>query len=232
MEKNKEKSVIIVAGGQGKRMDTQVPKQFLILSGWPVLMHTILKFYHFDPKINIILVLPFNHIDTWNRLCSEFRFLIAHKITTGGDERFFSVKNGLDMVSNKGLVAIHDGVRPLVSEKVIRNSFETADQFGGSIPVIPPSESLRLVQNNTSKPVDRNRYFLVQTPQTFKSEQIKKAYSQPFEKRFTDDATVFESNGNTVALIEGNRPNIKITWPSDVYLAQSIFAQDITLRKK
>lgn len=224
MENQQSKYVIIVAGGSGERMSGILPKQFIVVGAKPILMHTILRFYNFDAKMNIIVVLPFEHIDTWNFLCSKYRFAVPHQIAPGGKERFDSVRNGLDKVSGDGLVAIHDGVRPLVSPQVIKSSFETADLFGGSIPVVSPSESLRYVENQLSKSVNRNDYRLVQTPQTFRSRLIKKAYNKPYEERFTDDAGVFEADGNTISLIEGNHENIKITWPSDIIYAEALLS--------
>lgn len=221
-----KKSVIIVAGGRGKRMGMETPKQFLPVNGKPVLMHTILKFHSCVPKIFIVVVLPFDQIEEWNRIISEHRFIIPHQIVPGGEERFHSVKNGLNKIDDDGLVAIHDGVRPLVSEKVIRESFSIAEKTGAAIPVIRPAESLRQIVNSGSKPVNRDTFRLVQTPQTFQATLIKKAYQQPYEPRFTDDASVLEADGNPVSLFEGNRENIKITWPEDIYLAGHLIAKD------
>jgi 2-C-methyl-D-erythritol 4-phosphate cytidylyltransferase len=222
MESQTKKAVVIVAGGSGKRMGIETPKQFIELAGKPVLMHTINKFYHFGQRMQIVLVLPFDHIETWNRLCNEHRFTIAHEIVLGGDERFFSVKKGLVKVSEGCLVAIHDGVRPLVSDEVIANSFLAAEKYGGAIPVISPSESIRQKMDVGSKPVNRDQYVLVQTPQVFKSELIKKAYELPFREKFTDDATVFEAAGHTIYLVEGNPENIKITKPADLVFVEAI----------
>ena len=221
MDRKIKKAVVIVAGGSGKRMDSEIPKQFIEIARKPILMHTINKFYFFNPAIQIILVLPFDHVETWNCLCSEHRFTIAHHIVPGGDERFFSVKNGLSKVSNDCLVAIHDGVRPLVSEKVLANTFMAAEKYGGAIPVISPGESIRKKERNNSIPVDRGQFILVQTPQVFKSSLIKKAYNVPYQDRFTDDATVFEAAGHAVHLVEGNTENIKITRPVDLIFAEA-----------
>jgi len=222
METRIKKAVVIVAGGSGKRMELEMPKQFLDIAGKPLLMHTINKFYHFDQQIQIILVLPFDYIETWNRLCSEHRFTIAHEIVPGGDERFFSVKKGLAKVSENCLVAIHDGVRPLVSDDVIANAFLAAEKFGSAIPVIPPNESLRQKMDVGSEPVNRDQYVLVQTPQVFKSDLIKAAYQIPYQEKFTDDATVFEAAGHTIHLLDGNQENIKITRPADLAFAEAI----------
>lgn len=224
MNDTNQKSVIIVAGGKGKRMGTDTPKQFLPVAGKPVLMHTILKFYHCFRDIRIVVVLPFEQIETWNRIISAQRFIIPHHITGGGEERFYSVKNGLLAIEDSGLVAIHDGVRPLVSEEVIRRSFIEAERSGGAIPVTCPAESLRKISETGSIPVNRTDYKLVQTPQTFRTKLIKKAYNKPFETRFTDDATVFEADGNTISLIEGNVENIKITRAFDLKVVESYLA--------
>lgn len=217
--------MIIVAGGSGSRMGSETPKQFLLLAGKPVLMHTVQIFHSFDAGIQIVLVLPFQHIETWNRLCSEYRFLLPHQIAAGGKQRFNSVKNGLDLIEHNGFVAIHDGVRPLVTEKVIASCFEAAAIHGGAIPVIKPGESLRRVEGKISSPVGREKFRLVQTPQVFKVELIKKAYKKDFEKQFTDDATVFEAAGYQVKLVEGNPENIKITRPADLIMAESLISQ-------
>jgi len=221
-----QKSVIIVAGGLGMRMNSDIPKQFLVIAGKPVLMHTLLKFYHFYQQINIVLVLPHEHIETWNLLCSQHRFFIPHQIETGGTERFYSVKNGLKHIDEKGVVAIHDGARPLVSGELIQNSFEAAAKFGSAIPVIKPSESIRKIDCSNSDPVDRDHYRLVQTPQTFKASLILEAYELPWQPQFTDDATVLEAAGHKVHLIEGAPENIKITRPSDLIFAEALLNQD------
>jgi 2-C-methyl-D-erythritol 4-phosphate cytidylyltransferase len=222
---NNNRSVLIVAGGAGSRMISKTPKQFLILGEKPLLMHTISRFFDFDPELNIILVLPFAHIETWNNLCSQYRFTIPHQVVAGGSERFFSVKNGLAKIAKSGIVAIHDGVRPLVSDKMIQTGFEVAGKFGSAIPVMAPTESLRRAENNISYPVDRNSYFLVQTPQTFKANLIIEAYNQDFQPGFTDDATVFEAAGQSVHLFAGDSENIKITTPADLHIAGYLLAQ-------
>ena len=218
----RQKAVIIVAGGSGKRMGGDVPKQFLQLSGKPVLMHTMYRFFSFDPKIYIVLVLPFEHIETWNLLCSQHRFLIPHQVVAGGAERYDSVKNGLKIIDDAWLVAIHDGVRPLVSNSTISKSFELAAEFGNAIPSTPVKESLREVVDGQNRPVDRRNFFLIQTPQTFKGDLIKKAYQKPYNPLFTDDASVFEAAGNEVRLFEGNIENIKITTSSDLMIAAAL----------
>ena len=181
-----------------------------------------MKFYNYDPNIFIVLVLPFDHIETWNRLCSDYRFTLAHQIVPGGDERYFSVKQGLERINANCLVAIHDGVRPLVSEKVIANTYQAAATHGGAIPVISPNESIRKKDGDISIPVNREQFVIVQTPQIFKAELLKKAYEIPYQERFTDDATVFEAGGHNVNLVEGNIENIKITRPADVMFAEGV----------
>jgi 2-C-methyl-D-erythritol 4-phosphate cytidylyltransferase len=220
-----KKAVVMVAGGAGKRMGTSGPKQFIEIAGKPLLMHTIMRFYDYDPAVKIILVLPLHHIETWDRLCARHRFAIAHRYVSGGEERYFSVKNGLAEVDDDMLVAIHDGVRPLVSEQVIDNAFRTAAKHGSAIPVIRPSESLRYQEGNKNLPVDRDHYFLVQTPQVFHAGRLKKAYETPFKETFTDDATVFEAAGYSLRFIEGNTENIKITRPADLRFAECLLGK-------
>jgi 2-C-methyl-D-erythritol 4-phosphate cytidylyltransferase len=213
------KSVIIVAGGRGVRMSAEVPKQFLELCGKPILMHTVSVFYSFDKNIKIVLVLPETEIDFWKNLCEKYAFAIPHQIVQGGVERFFSVKNGLELIDTE-LVAIHDGVRPLVSHETLERTFEAAEKYGAAVPVAAVTESLRFVENECNKAVDRAKYRLVQTPQIFRQEIIKNAYSQDFTTEFTDDASVAESAGHKIFLTEGNRENIKITTPIDLKIAE------------
>jgi len=220
-----KKFALIVAGGSGSRMNNNIPKQFIEINGRPVLMHTFDVFFNFDPKLEFILVLPQNQIILWNSLCDKHQFKMDCKIAFGGETRFHSVKNGLDLISGDGIVFIHDGVRPLVSLKTLQNCFETAVEKGNALPVISVSESVREVDGLQSKAVDRSKYFLVQTPQTFQTRLIQKAYQQATSNIFTDDASVLECTGETIHLVEGNRENIKITYPEDLILA------DIFLKK-
>lgn len=215
-----QKSVLIVAGGVGKRMGTNVPKQFLLLKSRPVLMHTIERFFEYDNLINIVLVLPKEQIEVWKNLCSTHQFTIKHQIAEGGEERFYSVKNGLEKINNNGIVAIHDGVRPLVSNETIARCFKKAEETGATIPVMPVVESLRKVDGENSKSVNRSEYVSVQTPQCFNIELIKSAYQQDFSNTFTDDASVVEKFGHQVSLVNGNIENIKITSPQDLILAE------------
>lgn len=211
---------IIVAGGNGTRMQQSIPKQFIPLNGLPILMHTINLFASIttlSPKI--ILVLPQHHLTTWNKLCQQYHFTTLHQLCTGGQTRFHSVSNGLNMIYESGLVAIHDGVRPLVSKQVIINSYATAQTHDSAIPCIPLNDSIRKIENNQTTAKQRSNYLLVQTPQTFNITTLKEAYNQPFSKQFTDDASVWEAAGHTVTIIEGNHENIKITRPLDLTLA-------------
>lgn len=212
-----KKSVVIVAGGKGTRMQSSTPKQFLPLIGKPVLMHTIERFLEAcDSDIEIIIVLPENQKLYWKELCTQHAFTIPHQVVSGGSERFFSVKNGLEHVSHSGLVAIHDGVRPGVSSQVIKNSFHTAQLKGGCIPVIPVADSMRKVSNHESEIVNRNDFVLIQTPQTFRVKEILDAYQTEYRADFTDDASVYEYTGKKIRLIEGNKENLKITVSADI----------------
>ncbi|MEI7500593.1 MAG: 2-C-methyl-D-erythritol 4-phosphate cytidylyltransferase [Bacteroidota bacterium] len=218
-----KKSVIIVAGGVGTRMNAGIPKQFLILAGKPLLMHSMLAFNRAFPGITFVVGLPSDQFSPWNDLCSQYSFELPHLLVAGGKTRFHSVKQALSGLPGVGLVAIHDGVRPLVSEKLIHDAFKSAEGLGNCIPVLPLNESLRFLSGETSRQVDRTAYRLVQTPQVFYSANIKKAYEQPFQESFTDDATVAESFGETIHLIQGDPSNIKITHPYDLTIAEYLF---------
>ncbi|MCC8146561.1 MAG: 2-C-methyl-D-erythritol 4-phosphate cytidylyltransferase [Bacteroidales bacterium] len=220
----KHKYVIIVAGGKGLRMGTEVPKQFLLLEGKPVLMHTIRAFYDYDPAIRIVLVLPEIQQPYWKTLCKEYSFDIGHEIANGGDTRFHSVKNGLKRVLTDSLVAVHDGVRPLVDKKIIAAAFEAAEIHKAAYPVIPVVDTLRKkVTEGRSKKVDRSKYCLVQTPQVFISKVIISAYEMDYSENFTDDISVVEARKNCKpVMIEGSRENIKITTPVDLAVAEAL----------
>ena len=204
------------------RMNAGIPKQFLLLSGEPVLMHTIRAFYTFNETLEIILALPELHFGTWKDLCRLHDFTIPHKVTAGGKTRYGSVKNALEAVLSEGLVAIHDGARPLVSRELIRSAFLVAERSGNAIPVLPVTESLREVAPDRSFPVDRKRFHIVQTPQVFRTELIKKAYATAPGDDFTDDATVLELSGEKIHLVEGDPKNIKITVMADLEFAEAI----------
>lgn len=214
-----EMYVVIVAGGSGKRMGAEIPKQYLELDGRPVLMHTIERFKAFNPDIEIITVLPENQLRYWAGLTEKYSFNVPHTLVKGGSQRYNSVKNGLKFVGVPGLVAIHDGVRPFVSIDTIKRCFETAEKLGNAIPSISPTESLRLLTDDGNTHLNRLLVKQIQTPQVFSSALIKKAYTQPFSPEFTDDATVLEMMGEKINLIEGNRENIKITNPEDLLIS-------------
>ena len=214
-----KKIALFVAGGSGSRMKTEIPKQFMELKGKPVLMHTFDAFQKYDNTFEFFLVLPEKQFDHWKKLCEAYHFSTEHTLVPGGETRFHSVKNGLDHLEQEGIVFIHDGVRPLVSSQTIHHCSQTALEKGNALPVIPPAESVREVYDHSNRAVDRSRFFLVQTPQTFKVSLIKKAYQQPFLPEFTDDASVLESAGGKIHLVEGNRENIKITFPGDLLVA-------------
>lgn len=217
------KSVLIVAGGKGLRMGGEIPKQFLPVGGKPVLMRTIEAFYQYDPLINIILVLPGEQQDYWKELCKEYFFTIPCKLADGGETRFRSVKNGLAFVCDDGLVGVHDGVRPFVSQEVIIRCFSVAEKEHAVIPVVEMVETVRcLCNSNKSVTVNRDNYRLVQTPQVFSASLLKKAYTQPYSCNFTDDASVVEALGENICLVEGNRENIKLTTPFDLKIAEAL----------
>ena len=216
------KTAIIVAGGKGERMNADIPKQFLEIKGKPILIHTLEAFMNFDASLQLILVLPAAQFEFWKTLCKKHALNIPHQIVAGGQTRFQSVKNGLDAVKVPAIVAIHDGVRPLVSKETISRCFDAAAKFGAAIPTMDSIESIRFVDANGSKSVDRTAYKMVQTPQVFDAELLKKAYEQEFSVLFTDDASVVEAMGITVQLVDGNRENIKITTEFDLIVAERL----------
>lgn len=215
--------VIIVAGGSGQRMGSNIPKQFLNIKGRPILMYTIERFFNYNPKIKIVVVLPENQIDYWKELCTKHSFSIEHKIIKGGATRFGSVQNGLSEITNCELIAIHDGVRPLVSKETIQRCFDDAAKYGNAIPVVPATESIRIADNDgTNKAIDRAMVKLVQTPQIFNKEILSKSHTQTYRPIFTDDASVAEFAGYKMHLTDGNRENIKITTPDDLLYAEAL----------
>lgn len=213
---------LIVAGGSGKRMGAEIPKQYLELAGKPVLIHTLERFKSFSETIEIIAVLPENQLRFWSDLQKKYSFSIPHTLVKGGRARFFSVRNGLKFVDDQSIVAIHDGVRPFVSIDTIKRCFKTAEELGNAIPVIPPSDTLRMISDQGSSPVNRLLVRQVQTPQVFHSSLIKKAYEQEYLPEFTDDATVLEKTGVKINLVDGNRENIKITTPEDLVISAAL----------
>ena len=210
---------IIVAGGKGLRMNAEIPKQFLEINHLPILMHTLNAFSKYDASIQLILVLPAEQVDFWKELCHKHAFSISHTIVCGGDSRFDSVKNGLDAVKVHSMVAVHDGVRPLVSKDTIARCFEQVYLYGAVIPTVELVDSIRQLTDGRNIAVDRSAYQLVQTPQVFDSIILKNGYNQEYSPLFTDDASVVEATGTLVQLVEGNRENIKITTEMDLKIA-------------
>ena len=214
--------IIIVAGGKGLRMGSDIPKQFLPIGGKPVLMRTLERFREYSKDIQIILVLPEAQQAYWHELCQEYHFDVEYTLANGGQTRFHSVQNGLAKVPDDaiGVVGVHDGVRPFPSIEVIRNCYTTAREKKAVIPVIPVVETVRHLEGDQSKTVPRDAYRLVQTPQTFDIQLLKAANRQPYNDGFTDDASVVEAFGYDITLVEGNRENIKITTPYDLKIAE------------
>lgn len=203
-------------------MGTATPKQFIPLNGLPVLMHTMRAFARFDAALEQVLVLPEQHLNRWKKLVQEHSFTLAHKIALGGAARFNSVQNGLNLLPAKGVVGVHDGVRPFVSMETLEACYTTAAEKGNAIPVVPMDESVRLIEEGGSKSVPRDFYRKVQTPQCFHTALLKEAYRQPYQKHYTDDASVVEAAGQPIYLVDGNRENIKLTTPTDLLLARAL----------
>jgi len=220
------KSIIIVAGGKGLRMGGDIPKQFVPVCGRPVLMRTIERFREYDPQMEVVLVLPESQQEYWRGLCEEYEFSEKVIIANGGETRFHSVRNGLQLVSAEAeLVGVHDGVRPFVSVETIAMCYDEAEKSGAVVPVIEPVETVRHITSpgdGASETVARSEYRLVQTPQVFSAELLRAAYEQPYTDFFTDDASVVEALGHGVALVKGNRENIKITTPFDMVIAKAL----------
>lgn len=219
------RQAIIVAGGRGTRMNNEVPKQFLPLCGKPIVMHTLETFYNFDSHIELILVLPEHLISYWQNLCTEHQFKIPHHTVAGGNERFYSVRNGLAFAKPNALIAIHDGVRPFVSHRTLESCFAEAQLQGNAIPTMPLVDSIREIKLNESQIVDRTKLRAIQTPQVFQSQIITKAFEQPFSPTFTDDASVVEAYGEKIHLVEGNVENIKLTTPFDLLIGEALLQQ-------
>jgi 2-C-methyl-D-erythritol 4-phosphate cytidylyltransferase len=232
MNSNTRRYVIIVAGGKGLRMGGDTPKQFMTLGDRPVIFHTIENFYRFDAAMHIILVLPESQRVYWHNLCTDYNFKIPHKIATGGETRFHSVKNGLaliekqlqaegEIMADRVLIGVHDGVRPFTDGNIIANVYERADFDCGAYPAIPLTDSVRKIAGKKSVAVDRSKYFLVQTPQVFRADVLFAAYRREYRPEFTDDVSVVESSGLcNPAMVEGSRRNIKITTPTDFCIAK------------
>ncbi|HBH24597.1 MAG TPA: 2-C-methyl-D-erythritol 4-phosphate cytidylyltransferase [Cytophagales bacterium] len=219
---------IIVAGGTGTRMKSKVSKQFLLLDKKPVLMHTLEAFHAYSDTLTIVVVLPESEMEYWKQLCNKHHFSISHQLVSGGRSRFQSVKNGLKKVPANSVVAIHDGVRPLIHKEIIGASFQIAKIHGSAVAAVRLKESIRQADQDTTKAVDRSKYRIIQTPQTFKSDIILQAYNLDEQPDMTDDASVAEAAGHKISLFEGSYENIKITTPEDLWIAGAI----IRYRKK
>lgn len=221
-----KQTAIIVAGGKGLRMGGDIPKQYIPLNGKPILMYTLEAFHRFNPSISLILVIPPSDHNYWRQLCATHCFSIVHRLASGGETRFHSVRNGLALVDDSELVAVHDGVRPFVTPALLQRCFDAAARCGAAIPVTEVFETIRqLLPNGKSITVDRSSYRLVQTPQVFSLRVISEAYRQPYRPEFTDDASVVEAIGFDVSLVEGIRENIKITTPHDLHLASQLLTE-------
>ena len=221
-----EIGVIIVAGGAGRRMGGALPKQFMMLEQQPILAHSINRIHEALPKAEIVVVLPAEHVELWRNMAARFD-VARHKIAIGGKERFHSVKSGLAALS-EGVrtIAVHDAVRPLASKKLIIRLVLATEKHDAVIPVVAPADSYRSVEGDDSKIIDRSTLRMVQTPQLFRAEALRKAYEQEFSESFTDDASVVEAAGYKVALEEGERENFKITTPLDITLARAIITAE------
>ncbi|MBK8582673.1 MAG: 2-C-methyl-D-erythritol 4-phosphate cytidylyltransferase [Flavobacteriales bacterium] len=215
-----KRSAIIVAGGVGKRMGSAVPKQFLLLAGKPVLCHTITAFHRFDSAMQLIVVLPKEQIEIWRALCIGHGITLEHTVVAGGAERFHSVREGLMKVKHDGLVAVHDGVRPLVSVELIERCFVAASAHDAAIPVVPIGSSVREVNGDSSHALDRSALRIVQTPQCFAVPLLRRAFELPYDPAFTDEATLVERTGTSIHLVEGEERNLKLTTPEDLRVAK------------
>ena len=216
--------VIIVAGGTGTRMGTQLPKQFLILGEEPILARTINTIHEALPAAEIVVVMAEQYVELWRNLAARFE-VARHKVTVGGKERFHSVKNGISALSEDVCtIAVHDAVRPLATKKMIIRLMLEAEKHSAVIPVVAPVDSYRIIQGDSSRIINRAELRMVQTPQIFSAEALRKAYEQEFSELFTDDASVMEAAGHTIHLCEGEQQNIKITRPEDIIIAEAIIA--------
>ena len=221
-----KQAVIFVAGGTGTRMGSPLPKQFLTLNNTPILIHTLRNFFSFNRNFEMIVVMHHDYISFWKDLCLQFENVPEHTVVAGGEERFHSVKNGIEAVSSDVQhIAIHDAVRPLVSHETLTRCFNALNEYNAVVPAISINDSIREVHGIINKSVDRSLYKRIQTPQCFESTVLKEAYSKPFSPLFTDDASVVEANGHSVFLVEGNLENIKITSPIDLIVGESLTAK-------
>ena len=216
-----QKSVIITAGGIGKRMGSELPKQFLVLGGKPVLVHTLELFFKYDPNIEIILTLPNEWRGYWETIIEKYYCRVPHIVVNGGEERYHSIQNALKQCSGS-FIAVHDGVRPFVSFETLERCFSALNQHEAVVPVLRLKESIRQTSENSTNAVDRSNYRLVHTPQCFRAEVLHKAYEQSYHDKVTDDACLVEEIGYTIHLVESNEENIKLTTPFDFLIAETI----------
>lgn len=216
---------IIVAGGAGSRMQSAVPKQFLLLNGLPVLMHTLQAFYNSQPRPQLILVLPESYHTYWKDLCLNYEFTLPYQLVSGGDSRFQSVKNALELIPEEGLVAVHDAVRPLISASIIEEAYLQAAGKGAVVVAVKSRDSIRQSKNDITQSLLREEIYLVQTPQTFQIQLLKQAYEQPYQDSFTDDASVAEQAGHAIHIVEGTYQNFKITFPEDIAIAELLMSK-------
>ena len=221
---------IIVAGGSGTRFGAQLPKQFLQLGDKPILMRTIEAFgENRDGSFDVIVTLPADQMELWRRLCEQYGFAVPHRVVSGGETRWHSVKNALDSIGDTAdvdVIAVHDGVRPLATADLIHRVLEAARRDGAAIPVVPLNDSVRQVTGDDSHALDRSSLRAVQTPQAFDARLLLEAYGQPFDPTFTDDASVVERYGHPVTLVDGDPQNLKITRPMDLALAEYLLNPD------
>lgn len=223
-----KKAVIIVAGGTGTRMELKTAKQFLDIGGKPILIHTFEAFATYDPSMQFILVLYPALKNEWKKIIETHQFNLPHEIVDGGEERFHSVKNGLQALSNTvEVVAIHDAVRPFVSQETIQKCMDAAQEYGAAIPVLPVTDTIREIDGTTSNTLPRHRLVAVQTPQCFKTRIVKTAYQTPFSSGFTDDASVVEATNHPIQLVTGNRTNVKITTREDLVIGEALMTMDV-----
>lgn len=215
-----KKYAIIVAGGTGNRMKSDIPKQFVLLHGKPIIEYSIEAFYNYEPDLQIILVIHPDYIEYWSRLSLEYKISVPYKVVNGGETRFDSVKNGLACIDIDGFVAIHDAARPIIDAGFIRYLFEEASICGSAIPGISLNDTIRLLENDTSRQIDRTLLRAMQTPQVFKVSELKHAYLQAYQPFFTDDASVMQSDGFQLHLTDGRPENIKITNKTDIAIAE------------
>ncbi len=216
--------MIVVAGGSGTRMGTDLPKQFIELNGKPILMHTLNNLHESDVELELVLVLPKDQQDNWQKLCVKHRFDVSHVIADGGDTRFESVRNGLEKASKVGLIGVHDGVRPFVSSELVNRCFDAANALGAAVPATPVVQSLRKLNGELSEAVNREVFRQVQTPQCFRYDVLINAYNAADRTDYSDDASVVEAFGKQITLVAGEEINIKITTPLDLKLAELIIA--------